>query len=545
MDNVRDQIITTLSKKNKYLTISEISLQSGLDRHTVAKYLGILEVLGKVRKIEHGNAKKYYLITSVPVSGLIDISTDLIIIVNRGLQVQYINSAASDKLDLDKRSILGERIDLLKIDLFSSPEIIDSLKNYSPNKVFRTEIFHTDEILYLITILELSLDPGKNLIAITAEDITQKKKSESAIIESEEKYKALFTVSADPVILVDQETGSIIDVNPAACRVYGYEYDDFLLLNIVDISAETERTRQFIQNPVHFTPKRYHRNKNHRLFPVEIKGRIIIVSTMKDITERIIAEEAIAQTRINFETFFKNIDDFLFVLDEKGNILEINETVIKRLGYTRRDIIGGPAISLHPPDLQKEAAHIISEMIGGKTSVCPLPIMNKSGELIPVETRISRGLWDGIPAFFGVGKDLSNIILSEEKFSKTFHFSAMPRAISSIKDGSFFEVNAAFLECLGYSRNEVIGRTSKELGIYVSPDIRTEIIELSKNSDEVKKQEVLVRTKDGSVRTGLFSATRVQIADEMYLLTSMMDITHLKETEKNSPGKRRKISFTV
>jgi hypothetical protein len=50
MDDVKDQIITTLSKKNKYLTISGISFQSGLNRHTVATYPGILEVLEKVRK---------------------------------------------------------------------------------------------------------------------------------------------------------------------------------------------------------------------------------------------------------------------------------------------------------------------------------------------------------------------------------------------------------------------------------------------------------------------------------------------------------------
>lgn len=537
--DVSDQILTILSKTNKSLTISEISLQADLERHTVAKYLGILEVIGRVRKIEHGNAKKYFLISSVPVSGLIDISSDLIIIVNKNLQIQYVNSAASHMLGLENQSILGERIDLLKVDLFSSPDIIEGLKHYSSNKVFRTEITHTDERTYLVTILEISLDPGKTLIAITAEDISERKKRELEICESEEKYRALFTTSTDPVILIDQESGSIIEGNTAACKVYGYECHDFCQLSITDISPKPEEASQMSLHPIPFIPKQYHRQRNGNRFPVEIstavveiKDRIVVIATIKDISERIRGEEALKQMHLNFNAFFNTIDEMVFVLDEKGIILEINETVIKKLGYTRSDLIGVPVNHLHPPERLEEATRIVKDIIGGKATFCPIPIMTRDGELIPAHTSVTHGVWDGNSAIFGVSKDISELCSSEEKFSKSFHWCSTPRAISTFKEGRFIDVNESFLKTLGYSREEVIGKTSAELGLFSPLDTREKIKRLTEDNNPVATQEVHVRTKDGSVRNGLFSATKVQIGDEFHLLTSMVDITDLRNAER-------------
>lgn len=536
---VSSRIIAALSKTSKSLTISDISLQSGLDRHTVAKYLGTLEVLGKVRKIEHGNAKKYFLISSVPVSGLIDISSDLIIIVNKNLQIQYVNSSASQMLGLDNQSIIGERIDLLKIDLFSSPDIIEGLKHYSSNKVFRTEITHADGRMYSVAILELSLDPGKNLIAITAEDISERKKRELEILESEERYRALFSASRDPVILIDQQTGRIIEGNEAACRAYRYQRYDFALLHLTDISIEPGKALQFLQNPVPFIPKGYHRRSDGTRFPVEIstavieiKDRTVIIATIKDISEKIRAEETIHQIQRNFEAFFNTIDEMLFVLDENGVILEVNKTVIKKLGYSHGDLIGVPVIRLHPPERQEDAVRIVSEMIEGQTAFCPIPLITRSGEVIPVETSVSLGVWNDNPAIFGVSKDISLLCRSEEKFSKSFHRCSTPRAISTYKEGRFIEVNESFLKTLGYSREEVIGKTSAELGLFSSLETREQIIRLTEDNNPVATQEVFVRTKDGSVKNGLFSATKVQIGDELHLLTSMVDITDLRRAEQ-------------
>jgi biotin operon repressor len=112
MDTHKQQIIEVLSKEKRPISISEIAKKSGMHRYAVARNLDVLEILGKVRKIQKGTAKKYFLFQSLPVSGLIDISSDLIIIVNPNLEIQYLNNAALRYFSLSPPQILGEKLSL-------------------------------------------------------------------------------------------------------------------------------------------------------------------------------------------------------------------------------------------------------------------------------------------------------------------------------------------------------------------------------------------------------------------------------------------------
>ena len=87
MDSVRDLIIASSSIKNQSLTITEIDQRTDLNRHAIGRQLDIPELLGKVRKIQHGNAENYFLTASVPISGLVDISSDIIIIIDNDFQI--------------------------------------------------------------------------------------------------------------------------------------------------------------------------------------------------------------------------------------------------------------------------------------------------------------------------------------------------------------------------------------------------------------------------------------------------------------------------
>ncbi len=142
------------------------------------------------------------------------------------------------------------------------------------------------------------------------------------------------------------------------------------------------------------------------------------IGSCVDITESKQSLLLLEQTRHNYETFFNTIDDFLFVLDEKGNTTHTNSTVIERLGYTREELFGKSALMVHPPEQCEEAGRIVGEMLGGVTAFCPVPLISKSRVQIPVVTTVSKGHWNGKPAIFGVTKDISTQRLSEENFSK-------------------------------------------------------------------------------------------------------------------------------
>lgn len=115
--------------------------------------------------------------------------------------------------------------------------------------------------------------------------------------ESEMQYRTLFEAIADAVFLIDRKTGSILDVNPAATRLYRFSREEFLQMTATDVSAEPEKTASALHDPDPFIPLRYHRRKDGGVFPVEFtansfetRGRTAIIAAARDITGRLQAE---------------------------------------------------------------------------------------------------------------------------------------------------------------------------------------------------------------------------------------------------------------
>jgi len=131
-------------------------------------------------------------------------------------------------------------------------------------------------------------------------DITKRKEMELQLREKEEQYHTLFTMSADPLFLIDDATGRILEANAAACSHYGYKLEELLELKHLDISAEPAKTLDEMNNPSEKIPVRLHKKKSGVVFPVEInisyfimKGRGVHISAVRDITMRLKTEKEI------------------------------------------------------------------------------------------------------------------------------------------------------------------------------------------------------------------------------------------------------------
>lgn len=238
------------------------------------------------------------------------------------------------------------------------------------------------------------------------------------------------------------------------------------------------------------------------------------------------------QTRQNYETFFNTIDDFLFVIDQQGNIIHTNNTVNDRLEFSKEELFNQSILSVHPADRREEANRIVGEMLAGVTEYCPVPIVTKSGMQIPVETRVKPGFWNGKEVIFGVSKDISQIKLSEQKFSTAFHSNSAMMAISDFFTGEYLDINNALLEKLGYTLEELIGKTNQKPDLFVDPTFRNEIIQKLLSNIPVRKLEVVLRAKSGEFRTGLISCDSIYIGERRCLLTVTLDITERKIAEE-------------
>ncbi|NLI52968.1 MAG: PAS domain S-box protein [Clostridiales bacterium] len=238
------------------------------------------------------------------------------------------------------------------------------------------------------------------------------------------------------------------------------------------------------------------------------------------------------QSRKNFDKFFNTIDDLLCIFDLNANFLHVNETVLRKTGYTKEELIGQNVLFLHPPERAEEAKTALAQMIAGTEHVCRVPVLRKDGVQFPAETHVSLGEWNGQPAFFGITQDTTLLEFSVEKFSKAFHDSLLLKAIVNIENGTHIEVNDALCKTLGYTREEIIGKTPFELGLFATKDDEDAIVRAFTEKTSLQNVELTIRSKDRSRRSVVMNATPIHIGTMTCVIVSMLDITERKQMER-------------
>jgi PAS domain S-box-containing protein len=189
---------------------------------------------------------------------------------------------------------------------------------------------------------------------------------------------------------------------------------------------------------------------------------------------RIAAEQALLQSQTNLQALFDTMEDFLFVVDRKGHILHMNEAVQKRLGYEPDALRGKSVLMLHPRSRRKEATAVFKAIVAGKTSRCTIPLVDRQGRMLPVETRVARGTWNGMDVFIGITRDFSERKRAEDALRESEERYRMITEnandfISLVRLDTFTYVyrNEAGIRCLGYSKDELVNKT---IFSFVHPD---------------------------------------------------------------------------
>ena len=121
---------------------------------------------------------------------------------------------------------------------------------------------------------------------------------------------------------------------------------------------------------------------------------------------------------------------------------------------------------------------------------------------------------------------------SEKKFSTLFHSSPVYIAFTALDDGCFLDVNGAFERITGYQRDEVLGRTPVEIGLWCEPEERGRFIKLARQNGGFHEEEVRFRRKNGDVLFGIWSAEKAELGDKTCLISALVDVTARRGAEK-------------
>ena len=121
---------------------------------------------------------------------------------------------------------------------------------------------------------------------------------------------------------------------------------------------------------------------------------------------------------------------------------------------------------------------------------------------------------------------------SEKKFSKLFQTSPVHTSVTGLEDGRFLEVNDVFTKVTGYEREEVIGRTTTEIGLWANPKERVKFVELAKEKGRFRDQRVEFLKKNGKPLIMLWSAEKIEIGGKECFISALADITEVEKAEK-------------
>ncbi|MDO8964046.1 MAG: PAS domain S-box protein, partial [Coriobacteriia bacterium] len=264
----------------------------------------------------------------------------------------------------------------------------------------------------------------------------------------------------------------------------------------------------------------------------ELIGVLGVAHEVTDTRRIEAAETALRESDENFRAFFETIGDMIVVGRPDGTILYANRAMCDSLGYSCDELSTMHVLDLHPADKRSEAEEIFAQMFRRERETCPLPLQAASGALVPVETRVWLGKWNGSDCIFGICKDLTAEQEALQRFDRLFRRNPAPMAVNDLPDRRFTDVNDAFLRTLGYERDEIIGKTSAGLGLFASEAAQSDVAEQLKKNGRIVDCELQARCKDGSIIDGLFSGEIIRSQGRDCLLTVMVDITQRKRVEE-------------
>ena len=240
---------------------------------------------------------------------------------------------------------------------------INEIRNGAEFTDFENSFIKKDRSIVPI-LWSIKWDEKDSIIYCTAKDASEKQKHEQELKLSEKKYKYLFQRNPAPLFIWDYETSMIVDCNNEMLSQYGYSREEMLQLNIMQIRPaeemiafdELRKKESEFEKIIQFTTK--HQKKNGDIMNVKIhahlmeyNGRKSSLVLVNDITEKLKVKAEIAASEKRYKYLFDNNPAPMYLFDfETLNIIDCNDEILLKYGYTREEFLKLNMIQIRPAD---------------------------------------------------------------------------------------------------------------------------------------------------------------------------------------------------
>ena len=396
-------------------------------------------------------------------------------------------------------------------------------------------------------------------------DITERKQVDLQLRESEARYRETFEQAAVGIVHTSFD-GKFLRCNARFAEIIGYPLEEICGMTFQQITVAEDLAGSLgslkeipsTKTGGAIWEKRYIR-RDGSLIWVKITvstqrdaaGQALhYISVVEDIDARKIAEDRLAKAQEALEAsenryrtaFQTSLDGITISHLSDGKYIDVNKAFLDIVGYEPEEVIGRTS---HEVNLWVGAGDRdrLVELLRRNASFRDVEIRyaKKNGELIWVLLSCSVIEIKGVFCVLSVVRDISETKAAEERLAQAQQaqrtsearyrtaFQTSPNAVSinRLDDGMYFDVNRAFLDAMGFDRDEVIGRTSREMNIWVDPGDRGRI-RRALSQDSVFRGEIRFRKKNGEILWGLMSASLFEHEGVSCTLSVTQDITDSK-----------------
>jgi len=225
-----DKIKRVLKWHQRGITISDLASEMKINRNLVAKYLDMLLIAGQVEMQVIGAAKVFFLSRRVPISALLEFSSDLVIVFDSDQRILQVNEQVPLLLETGKEVLIGKTIHELEnpfIRALRSGWVARGPREKGESESDVDCIIRGEECHFRAKMVPTAFEDGSDGLTFIVEDITSRKKYEERLRISETRYRGLVQSSGEAIIGNDPD-GNIIGWNPAAERLCRYREEEIL-----------------------------------------------------------------------------------------------------------------------------------------------------------------------------------------------------------------------------------------------------------------------------------------------------------------------------
>ncbi len=401
-------------------------------------------------------------------------------------------------------------------------------------------------------------DEQGRLLRITGivADITERKRAEEALRASEERLRLavqagkmfayewdattdMLVRSAESAQILGIDEGTPLTGQQMLAKVHP-EDRERLVAAVADLSPE-KSTLAITYRMVRPDGTMIWVERNSRA-QFDEQGKIQrIRGILADVTERRRARDAVRQSEEKYRRIVETTNEGIWLLDSKFHTSFVNRQMAEMLGYQPGEMLGRSVFDFYFPEDVERKRQVLERRRDGLSEHFDDRFRRRDGaelwvRMAAIPISKDNGEFDGALAMMSDITERKRaeeaLQKSEEKFSKAFRQSPMILSLSSAIDHRYIDINETFERITGWRREELIGRTPFDIGIWVDPSGREELVKRLLDKGSLRNMPMRFRMRNGGIRIGLAAAELIELDGEPCVLGVTADITDQKLAEE-------------